>query len=77
MNADTLQGFLARARTANDPPQKHLYIVDESSLASTKQIRDFLQRIAPDDKVHSVAEYLFEHRVRPHTPEIVLHMIGE
>jgi conjugative relaxase-like TrwC/TraI family protein len=51
ITANTLQGFLVRARNTNDPSQKHLYMVDESSLASTEQMRDFLRRIAPDDKV--------------------------
>jgi conjugative relaxase-like TrwC/TraI family protein len=51
VTADTLQGFLARSRNTNDSPQKHLYMVDESSLASTEQMRDFLRRIAPADKV--------------------------
>jgi conjugative relaxase-like TrwC/TraI family protein len=51
ITADTLQGFLARARNMNDPSQKHLYMVDESSLASTEQMRDFLRRIGSDDKV--------------------------
>jgi conjugative relaxase-like TrwC/TraI family protein len=50
IDADTLQGFLARNRTV-DPAAKHLYMVDESSLASTQQMRDFLRRIAPQDKV--------------------------
>jgi conjugative relaxase-like TrwC/TraI family protein len=49
--ADTLQGFLARSRRTNDPSQKHFYMVDESSLASTEQMRDFLRKIASDDKV--------------------------
>ncbi len=50
--ADTLQGFLTRSHRRDDgPTQKHLYMVDESSLASTKQVRDFLQRISPEDKV--------------------------
>jgi conjugative relaxase-like TrwC/TraI family protein len=48
--ADTLQGFLARTRNT-DPAQKHLYMVDESSLASTQQMRDFLNKIGPQDKV--------------------------
>jgi conjugative relaxase-like TrwC/TraI family protein len=48
--ADTLQGFLARSRNT-DPAQKHLYMVDESSLASTQQMRDFLNKINPRDKV--------------------------
>ncbi|MEI9980331.1 MAG: MobF family relaxase [Edaphobacter sp.] len=48
--ADTLQGFLARSRNT-DPAQKHLYMLDESSLASTKQMREFLDKIGPQDKV--------------------------
>src|ERR1700733_4290560 len=48
--ADTLQGFLARSRNT-DPAQKHLYMLDESSLASTKQMREFLEKIGPQDKV--------------------------
>jgi conjugative relaxase-like TrwC/TraI family protein len=51
ITADTLQGFLARARNTNDPSRKHLYMVDESSLASTDQMRDFLRKIGADDKV--------------------------
>lgn len=48
--ADTLQGFLAHSRDT-DPAAKHLYIVDESSLASTQQMREFLRRVSPQDKV--------------------------
>jgi conjugative relaxase-like TrwC/TraI family protein len=51
VTADTLQGFLARARNTNDPSQNHLYMVDESSLASTEQMRDFLRRVGSADKV--------------------------
>jgi hypothetical protein len=57
--ADTLQGFLARGgqqHAAADPSTKHLYMVDESSLASTKQIRDFLAKIGPRDKVLLVGD---------------------
>ncbi|HEY4381395.1 MAG TPA: MobF family relaxase [Acidobacteriaceae bacterium] len=49
--ADTLQGFLARSRNTTEPTRKHLYLVDESSLASTQQMRDFLSRMGTDDKV--------------------------
>lgn len=49
--ADTLQGFMARSRNAGDPATKHLYMVDESSLASTKQMQNFLGKIGPQDKV--------------------------
>ena len=49
ISADTLQGFLARARTPT--PERHLYMVDESSLASTKQVRDFLAKLDSGDRV--------------------------
>jgi conjugative relaxase-like TrwC/TraI family protein len=53
ISADTLQGFLARRnpQTTGDPDHRHLYMVDESSLASTKQMRDFLEKIGPQDRV--------------------------
>ena len=51
ISADTLQGFLARARVQDAPGRRHLYMVDESSLASTEQMRDFLRRISKEDKV--------------------------
>lgn len=49
ISADTLQGFLARSHQSN--PDKHLYMVDESSLASTKQVRDFLSKLTQADRV--------------------------
>jgi conjugative relaxase-like TrwC/TraI family protein len=53
IKADTLQRFLAGGglQAAGDPANKHLYMVDESSLASTQQMRDFLNTIASQDKV--------------------------
>lgn len=51
VRADTLQRFLATSSRPGSPEQKHLYMVDESSLASTQQMRDFLQRLAPHDRV--------------------------
>jgi conjugative relaxase-like TrwC/TraI family protein len=53
IKADTLQRFLAGGgqQAAGDPAKKHFYMVDESSLASTQQMRDFLNKIAPQDKV--------------------------
>ncbi|MGH9434959.1 MAG: ATP-dependent DNA helicase [Terriglobia bacterium] len=59
ISADTLQGFLARGsnfQTAGDPDRKHLYILDESSLASTKQMRDFMEKIGPLDRVLLVGD---------------------
>ncbi|MBW4028049.1 MAG: relaxase domain-containing protein [Acidobacteria bacterium] len=53
IKADTLQRFLAGngLQGADDPTRKHLYMVDESSLTSTQQMRDFLNKIGPQDKV--------------------------
>src|SRR5229473_3523889 len=51
IEAGTLQGFLARTANPDPREQKHLYIVDESSLASTNQIREFLTRLGPNDHV--------------------------
>ena len=47
----TLQGFLARSTNPATLEQKHFYFVDESSLASTNQMRDFLGRLGPNDRV--------------------------
>ena len=51
VHAGTLQGFLARTANPDVPERKHLYLVDESSLASTNQIREFLTRLGPHDRV--------------------------
>ena len=51
IQAGTLQGFLARSSISPVPEQKHFYFMDESSLASTNQIREFLARLAPQDRV--------------------------
>jgi hypothetical protein len=45
ISADTLQGFLVAP--GQPDPDRHLYMVDESSLASTKQVRDFLAKLDP------------------------------
>jgi conjugative relaxase-like TrwC/TraI family protein len=51
VHAGTLQGFLSRTANLDVPERKHLYLVDESSLASTNQIREFLTRLGPHDRV--------------------------
>ena len=52
ISADTLQGFLVRgSQQAGDPASHHLYMLDESSLASTRQMRDFLEKVGPQDRV--------------------------
>jgi len=50
--SDTLQGFLARGQQGGtDPNSRHLYMVDEASLAGTRQMREFLTKIGPQDRV--------------------------
>ena len=49
ISAETLQGFLIRPVQPDN--SRHLYMVDESSLASTKQMRDFLQKLGSEDRV--------------------------
>jgi len=59
ISATTLQGFLARGgieQSASDPSSRRLYLLDESSLASTGQIRDFLNKIGPQDRVLLVGD---------------------
>jgi conjugative relaxase-like TrwC/TraI family protein len=51
IKAGTLQSFLARTGNPDLREHTHLYFVDESSLASTNQLRDFLARIGPSDRV--------------------------
>lgn len=52
VEAGTLQGFLAQSAppdTASD--RKRFYFIDESSLASTSQVREFLARLGSNDRV--------------------------
>ncbi len=54
VSATTLQSFLTRGtqgQTPGDPNNRHLYLLDESSLASTTQVKDFLDKIQPQDRV--------------------------
>lgn len=52
IEAGTLQGFLAGSR-ANETrsDRARFYFVDESSLASTRQVREFLARLEKNDRV--------------------------
>jgi ATP-dependent exoDNAse (exonuclease V) alpha subunit len=51
----TLQHHLARS-SRSQRSQKHLYIVDESSLASTRQVKEFLHRLEERDRVLFVGD---------------------
>jgi conjugative relaxase-like TrwC/TraI family protein len=52
VHAGTLQGFLARGQDADhNSERKRFFMIDESSLASTNQIREFLARLGTNDRV--------------------------
>ncbi len=51
IEAGTLQAFLARTGHPEVEERKHWYLIDESSLASTNQIREFLSRLGAGDRV--------------------------
>jgi ATP-dependent exoDNAse (exonuclease V) alpha subunit len=47
----TLQAFLTRTTNQVPSERRHFYFLDESSLASTNQMREFLHRLGPRDRV--------------------------
>jgi predicted ribonuclease YlaK len=51
----TLQAHLAQGQRV-DTGEHRLYVVDESSLASTKQIHEFVSRLHPNDRVLLVGD---------------------
>ena len=51
LDATTLRSFLARGEQVNQAPAKHFYMLDESSLASTRQMRAFFDKLNPEDRV--------------------------
>jgi conjugative relaxase-like TrwC/TraI family protein len=54
IQSNTLQGYLARSH--RDDANRHLYILDESSLASTRQVNEFLRRLEEQDRVIFVGD---------------------
>ena len=55
IESSTLQRHLARSQEPHDG-QKRLYILDESSLASTKQMNEFLHQLKENDRVLLVGD---------------------
>jgi len=55
MATETLQRHLTRGDHADDG-QKRLYVVDESSMASTKQMHTFVERLKENDRVLFVGD---------------------
>jgi predicted ribonuclease YlaK len=57
IESSTLQRHLARGEEEGRlTDQKRLYVLDESSLASTKQMHVLLERLGPDDRVLLVGD---------------------
>lgn len=55
METSTLQKHLARGEQP-DTGEKRLYVLDESSLASTRQLHEFVHRLHPNDRVLLVGD---------------------
>jgi len=55
MKTSTLQKHLACGQEP-DTGEKRLYVLDESSLASTKQVHEFVNRLHPNDRVLLVGD---------------------
>jgi conjugative relaxase-like TrwC/TraI family protein len=55
IRSNTLQRHLAQTHKGHDE-RKQLYVLDESSLASTKQMNEFLRRLQKDDRVLLVGD---------------------
>ncbi|MEI9980388.1 MAG: MobF family relaxase [Edaphobacter sp.] len=55
METSTLQKHLARGEKP-DTGERRLYVLDESSLASTKQMHEFVNRLHPNDRVLLVGD---------------------
>lgn len=51
MEAETLQAYLMRGQQSREDARPRLFFVDESSLASSRQMRDVLQTIRAHDRV--------------------------
>ena len=55
METSTLQKHLVRGQQP-DSGEKRLYVLDESSLASTRQVHEFVNRLHPNDRVLLVGD---------------------
>jgi len=55
IETSTLQKHLARGQPP-DTGEKRLYVLDESSLASTRQLHEFIERLRPNDRVLLVGD---------------------
>src|SRR6202012_3910090 len=56
MKTSTLQHHLVRGERGPDTDEKRLFVLDESSLASTRQMHEFVMRLHRDDRVLLVGD---------------------
>lgn len=56
IRSSTLQHHLSKGESAHTDAGKHLYFVDESSLASTKQVHEFFERLKENERVVLVGD---------------------
>jgi len=75
IESETLQRHLRREEQS-DEGQKRLYVLDESSLASTKQINEFLQRLHGEDRVLLVGDKRQHEAVEAGRPYYQLQQAG-
>ncbi len=77
IEAGTLQGFLAGSR-ANETGagRSRFYFVDESSLACTRQVREFLGRLGPNDRVLLIGDTRQHQGVEAGRPFEQLQQVG-
>jgi len=67
IESSTLQRHLAQGNEQHGG-QKHMYVLDESSLASTKQMNEFLHRLRDSDRVLLVGDTRQHQAVEAGTP---------
>jgi ATP-dependent exoDNAse (exonuclease V) alpha subunit len=75
IQANTLQHHLARG-SQSDSGGKHLYVLDESSLASSRQINDFLHRLGAEDRVLLVGDVRQHEAIEAGRPYYQLQQVG-
>jgi conjugative relaxase-like TrwC/TraI family protein len=75
IESSTLQRHLAQGNDQTGV-QKHLYVLDESSLASTKQMNEFLYRLKDSDRVLLVGDTRQHQAVEAGTPHEQLQEAG-
>ncbi len=77
ISTGTLQGFLvSSSHVTEDSREKRHYFIDESSLASTRQMQEFLSRLGPSDRVLLIGDARQHQSVEADRPFEQLHQAG-